>query len=70
MTNNLKNLKRIRQVFSNLKQRKPEQFSWFCLVCPTFSDFLSEDGQKLFERKGEKVYLKTAKSYWKILNNK
>jgi len=40
------------------------------MVSPSFLDFISADGQKLFETKGQEVYLKTARFYWNLLTKK
>lgn len=67
MKNNIKNFYRIKDLlFKKCKEINP----LFGIVSPSFLDFISADGQKLFETKGQEVYLKTARFYWNLLTKK
>ena len=53
---------------SNLLLKKCQEVNpLFGLVSPMFAEFVSEEGFRLFQHKGQDAYLKTARGYWNIL---
>lgn len=63
MSKNLKNFYRVSQVLA--KKCDP----LFGIACDGLGDFIGEKGKQFFINRGQKAYMRTARFYWRIINN-